>query len=78
MCVVIPFILDARLLDVPAGVTQDLSAFLLPVDNAEKIRWEGIFPLGRGVLSEHYFRYFTVYCLLTRYRYNIKMRQRVS
>ena len=27
--VVIPFILDVRLVDVPAGVTQDLSTFLL-------------------------------------------------
>ena len=29
VCVVIPFILDVRLVDVPAGVTQDLSAFLV-------------------------------------------------
>ena len=30
MCVGIPFILDVRLLvDAPAGVTQDLSTFLL-------------------------------------------------
>ena len=29
MCVVIPFILDDRLADVPAGVTQDFSTFLL-------------------------------------------------
>ena len=29
VCVVIPFILDVRLVDVPAGVTQDFSTFLL-------------------------------------------------
>ena len=29
VCVVIPFILDVRLVDAPAGVTQDLSTFLL-------------------------------------------------
>ena len=32
MCVVIPFILDVKLVDVPAGVTQDFSStFLLQV-----------------------------------------------
>ena len=29
VCVVIPFILDVRFVDVPAGVTQDFSTFLL-------------------------------------------------
>ena len=29
VCVVIPFILDVRLVDAPAGVTQDFSTFLL-------------------------------------------------
>ena len=29
LCVVIPFILDVRLVDVAAGVTQDFSTFLL-------------------------------------------------
>ena len=29
LCVGIPFILDVRLVDVPAGVTQDFSTFLL-------------------------------------------------
>ena len=28
VCVVIPFILDVRLVDVPAGVTQDFSTLL--------------------------------------------------
>ena len=29
MCVVVPFILDVRFVDVPAGATQDFSTFLL-------------------------------------------------